>query len=278
MTDWQRLFPDEDFRFRMGLRPGDAASFFEPVHHCTILDQRAAALASHPERYAAALPDSLPVVDEALRQMSRWSGVPQPQVCAGPGEHCLAAGRAFEPDWVLLSPDASQNHPVLAGVVCFPSSWSLPEKLGLPLAAVHEPAPTVNRRLGGSIDTFLSRLPADEPVERENWGLAADAAPDHHPAIPRPRLSAQAKPATTWLRLERQLLIRLPETRAVLFAIRITVHRLDEVAAATGLGARIARALRTMPPDIAAYKGLETSRLVLAEELAHLEARPSTQL
>ncbi len=263
MIDWHRLFPDEDFRFRMGLRPGDEAAFFAPsADGESILAQRAALLAAHPHRYAAALADTLPMIAEATRLMRQSSFATDDALA-----HCIAAGREIEPDWVLLSPDASRNHPVIAGCVCFPSSWSLPEKLGKPISAVHQPVPTVNENLGRSIDAFFEKLVPGKAWLRENWSLSADDALDHHTEITTPPLTERATPGTTWLRLEKQLLIRLPLTRAILFGINVTVHRLDTLAAIPDLAPRIARALRTMPEDIAAYKGLKHCHHILAYAL-----------
>lgn len=143
--------------------------------------------------------------------------------------------------------------------------------MGLSIGDVHQPAPTVNANLGRSIDSFLDRLSPGEPVQRENWGLSADDALDHHPERGVQPLSDEATPATTWLRLESQLLTRLPNTLAILFGIRVTTHRIDTLAAIPGLASRMARALRTMPADISAYKGLERCRQSLAGALARHE-------
>ena len=278
MFDWHRLFPDEDFRFRMGLRPADAAAFFAPSD-CgeSILKQRAAVLDAHPHRYAAAIGEALPMIEEAAGQMAGWSGATWSCNSADPLQLCIAAGKTFEPDWVLLSPDASRNHPVVAGVVCFPSSWSLPEKLGLPIAGVHQPAPTVNASLGRSIDSFLDKLVPGAAWQRENWGLSADDALDHHPDIVTPPLTEAATLETAWLRLESQLLTSLPQTHAILFGIRVTMHRLDVLAVVPGVASRMARALRTMPSDVAEYKGLARCREPLAEALVlHEKGRCST--
>ncbi|MCB1210451.1 MAG: DUF3445 domain-containing protein [Verrucomicrobiales bacterium] len=266
MSTWLRLFPDEDFRFRMALRKGDTAAFFAPTADDSLLQQRRTQLESDPHRYAAALPDSLPMVADAMALLKAASGTAVP---AGedPLARCIAAGKVIEPDWVILSPDPAKNHPVMGGVVCFPSSWSLPEKLGLALHDVHRPAPTVTASLGGSIDAFLTRLRPGEAWLRENWGLSADAELDHHPDCPQSVLSKDARLTTTWLRLESQLLTRLPATSAILFGIRVTIHRLDTLAAELGLAPRIARALQTMPDDTADYKGLADCRTALISEL-----------
>ena len=47
-------------------------------------------------------------------------------------------------------------------------------------------------------------------------------------------------------------------------------HRLDELCTIPGIASRLARALATMPADIAAYKGFSASRPQLVQRLARL--------
>ena len=62
-----------------------------------------------------------------------------------------------------------------------------------------------------------------------------------------------------------------PDSRAILFGIRVTNHRLDALLAAhPALAGRMARALETMPAPLAAYKGLTAARPALGRQLAAL--------
>ncbi len=254
IADWHRLLPDEDYRFHMGLRPGDGAGFFAAAaERDAILRQRAALLHEAPES-CLLLPGcerSAATLHEALACMSGWTGA----VLAGAAE----AGEMLAPDWLILSPDGAGALRVSAGAVCFPSSWSLPEKSGLRVSEIHGVVPGLNDSLARRIDTFLSRLTGGTAWERENWGLSAHAALDHHPRHRLSSLNEEAALNTTWLRLERQLFARLPGG-GVLFAIRVSSHRVDELCALPGIAARLARALSTMPADVAAYKGLAAAR------------------
>lgn len=269
MPDWLRLFPDEDFRFRVGLRTGGVESFFAPSpDRDAILAHRRSALDWQPSRYATALDNSLAAVREAASLMVPVQCRPAFSAKASePKALCVQIGCVCEADWVLLSPDADSGHPVLAGVVCFPSSWSLPEKLGRPIREVHAPVPTVNAVLGRSIDAFLQRLVPGEAWQRENWGFSADDVLDHHPEASTPPLSESVTLETTWLRLESQLFVRMPQTQAILFGIRVEVHRLDSLAVIPGLAPRIVRSLETMSEEIAAYKGLTRCRSKLIAAL-----------
>ncbi len=259
--DWLRLFPDSDFRWSLNLRPGDARDFFSPAEgHADALEERGRLLESHPEEYALMPPREEGLVEEAIDQLGVWSGLPL--------QNGLQAGHRLAPDWVLLHAGEDRIHRVSAGVVCFPSGWSLPEKAGLPLAEVHGPVPRLNEALGRQIDTYLAKLAPGVEWERENWGLSADAELDHHPRHRRPRLHGCETLSAVWIRLERQLLVRL-SGGGVLFGIHVSNHRLVEVVdSVDGLSDRIARSLRTMPEESARYKGIAKARLALADRLA----------
>jgi len=265
--DWQRLFPDEDHRFQMALRHGDAQDFWQCVDESgELLNERRCLLAQAPELYACCLPEGRAAMEEAIAEMLRWGG------CGDAVPNYVEVGGMIEPDWVVLSGDAAQGHPVLGGVVVFPSSWSLPEKLGLPMSAVHEPVPGLESEIGQGMHSFLSRIAPGAAWERDNWSLSADTALNHHPAIVRQRLNSAATLETTWLRVEGQFLTRLPVSGAILFGIRISHHRLDQLAAVPGLAARMARTLETMAEAVAIYKGLHEARAPLATELGRRSA------
>jgi hypothetical protein len=258
--DWLRLFPDADYRWSMNLRPGDARDFFSGSRDAeSILGQRRRQLAEDGGHYAVLPATAADLIDEAIEQFGIWRG--------RPFGDAFDAAASLEPDWVLLRPDAEGAFRVEAGVVCFPSHWSLPDKAGMPLEAVHGPVPQLNEALGRQVGTFLAKLAPGTQWERENWGLSGNAELDHHPRHRRPRLSGEETPDRVWIRLERQLLVRL-SGGGILFGIHVSNHRLDVVAGASEvLAARISRALTTMSGEAAGYKGIADARVAIAARL-----------
>ena len=87
-------------------------------------------------------------------------------------------------------------------------------------------------------------------------------------------LTAENAGEQLWLRVERQTLRRLPQSRAVVFTIRTLVRRLDEVAADPGVAGAMAERLREMEPGMAGYKGMPALREPL---LAWLDAACAQQ-
>jgi dimethylamine monooxygenase subunit A len=247
--NWMRIFPDADFRMSMALRPGNAATYWSSWDtEGALLAERRRWLFESPGLYTGCLPEGAAAMMEAREWMRLWGTEP-------------------EADWVVLSGASNSEPVVLAGEVVFPTAWSLPEKLGLPLSAVHAPVPELQASIGAGVNTFLARIESRAEWERDNWGLCANTELNHHPSRNLPRLTAQSRMESTWVRLENQFLTRLPETGCLLFGIRVSHYRLDAVAALPGMAERIARALRTMPESMAKYKGLAAARPALIGEL-----------
>lgn len=277
-VDWQRLFPKENYRFQMGLRRGDPARFFQPApNHSAILAERCHWLDSRPDDYAALEPDGVQLLNETIELAIQLNSIPQtPATMAStmpsvddidPVARCRRLGKQWEPDFLLLREDAEGSLRLVGGVVCFPSGWALREKLRLDVTAIHDVVPRLNETLNRQIRTFFHRLTPGIAWERENWGLAQSPDLNRHPHRALPALDATATLATTWVRIEHQLFLRLERTRGVLFGIRVTVYPLAEVTARYGIASGLLRALATMPPAVQAYKGLAAASSSLIRSL-----------
>lgn len=269
MPDWTRSFPDADHRWVMALRQDDgAAAFFaEQDGNGATLAERARWLSEDAEKYAAVLPDAEHALAETVTMAQAWK-----HLCEEPGsetETLLALGRAWEPDVVWMHPDSTGIHRLAGGVVCFPSSWALREKLGHTMAEVHGPVPGLNAELGRQIDIFLQRMAPGDVWRRENWSLSRDPSLNHHPSHQRPRIDDTVTLDEVWLRLEHQLLMKLPASGSMLFGIRVEVFALREMMTDAMATARLARLVATMSEEAAAYKGLATGRRALLAILEH---------
>ena len=259
------LLAGDPYRFELGLRRGEISHFFStPPGLVERLAERREWLAAAPGTYAALTPPGIPLLHEAFRVLH---GTAPPS--GDPMGLLLSQGTAMDADFLLLSPEPSGDlGPVLqGGCLCFPSSWSLEEKMGRPLEEIHSPVPGLNPALGARIQQFLSRLSPGAAWLRANWGLSRTPELNQHPCRGLPRLGADASLEGTWFRLENQALVRLPETGGILFGIRITSVPLVQIAGQPGLGRGLAGLLRTMPEGVAVYKGLAGARPRLLELL-----------
>ncbi|MEO7599343.1 MAG: heme-dependent oxidative N-demethylase subunit alpha family protein, partial [Opitutus sp.] len=153
------------------------------------------------------------------------------------------------------------------GALCFPTGWALTEKLGHPLEFIHGVVPGLNAALASPIDQFLSRMKPGGAFLRDNWGISATEALNQHPAMRLPAPDAPVALDRLWLRVEHQALVALPLSRGIIFGIRISNHRLDQLREDAELSSGLARALSTMPAPMAAYKRLSDIRHELVAAL-----------
>jgi hypothetical protein len=183
------------------------------------------------------------------------------------------AGRLVQEDLCVVQ-DGPDGPMFTAGVVCFPSRWRLHEKLGHPLATVHQHVPIYPDRLARPVDRFMQHLKPDRIASRVNWSIPDD------PALFQPTgkwrtaaddtITAENAGSRLFLRVERQTLRRLPASDAVLFGIRVHRYALTRIAATPAIASRLAEAVRALPTEIARYKSLPPFRDAL---LAWLDAR-----
>lgn len=263
------LFPDTDYRFHLTLRRGTPAEFFAGRDSSgAVTAERRRWLAADPRRYAALLPDGEPLLREFVGFSEEWTDACDGSYKSDTSDFAglLAVGCALEPDLLFLSPDGAGDMRLRGGVLCFPTGWALEEKVGCTMDAIHGVVPGLNAALGPAIRQFLAKLKPGVAYLRDNWGLAATAELNLHPAR---AVAAPGLPVALdrlWLRVEHQALIALPRSGGVAFGIRIALHRLDDVVAA-GVGPALRRALETMPADLAHYKRVHGIRGELARLL-----------
>ncbi len=127
-------------------------------------------------------------------------------------------------DLCLLERRAGE-HVLTAASLAFPSGWTLAEKIGRPLMRIHAPVPPYDADIGRRVQRFFDGVRPGRPMWRAN--LHGYGTPDlHDPRLEgSPRRRVDHDPP--YLRSERQTVLRLPVTGAVLFAIHTTVVRAD---------------------------------------------------
>jgi hypothetical protein len=162
-----------------------------------------------------------------------------------------AAGRLVQEDLCLLVLHDGAPH-LDAASLCFPSYWKLRDKLGRPLADVHDPVAHYRDELATKVDRFVQRLPADRPVWRRNWSIHDE--PTFFLPEPTPPRAVTA-PDGLWLRSERQTLRRLATPDVVLFTIRTQQVPLAVLAERPDVAHRMATAIAAWSPELRAYKG-----------------------
>lgn len=180
------------------------------------------------------------------------------------------AARLVQEDLVLMR-ESDQGYRLAAAALCFPSSWSLAEKFGKAMPAIHDDVPGFNDgRMGRIVAKLFDNLRVDAPVWRLNWSLYGDSALHQ----PRPgSLEAYAINASLFIRVERQTLRRLPQSRDILFTIKVhhdPVAAFDKHPDGPHLAMGLREQLLALDGDQLAYKGLVRHRDAIADQLTRI--------
>ena len=168
------------------------------------------------------------------------------------------AGRLVQEDFLLLA-GGEAGYTLEAASLCFPSRWRLAEKMGRPLARIHDPVPGYPDRLARPVDRFFTHLSVRRPVWRVNWSVSDDPALFQTERRARPGAAPVSRADAgerLYLRCERQTLSRLPKTGWALFTVKTHIDPLGTLASRPDAATALARSVRDLPPDMQAYKNI----------------------
>lgn len=141
------------------------------------------------------------------------------------GEPLLVLGHLLQEDLLLLDLQGDE-HVLVAGLLCFPASWTLGEKMGRPLTRIHRPVHEYDRQLAGQVQRLFDRMPVSRAMWRAN--MLGYAEPDLHQPKSEVAPRSTSRPPR-YLRSERQTVLRLPQTGAILFAVHTWVVALENL-------------------------------------------------
>jgi len=273
--------------FTIGLMPLDLARWIEPdrdrVHY---LGEKRRLIATHRDEILAAEAETAEAQQEALDLLQDHLAEYHPELAPGTADTAerdapplLRAGLLVQDDLVIMRRREDGWH-LVAGFVAFPSSWSLQEKFGRPMQAIHADVPGFGEgtRNAALITRIFDNLQVSQPVERLNWSV--NVTDDLFLPLSKHRRPPSAEPFTLaerFARVERQTLRKLPKSGDILFTIRVYVdpiaaiaHHPDAAALATSFAAQ----LDGLDERQAAYKGLTLQKAELAAKLRALAAAP----
>jgi hypothetical protein len=161
-----------------------------------------------------------------------------------------------------------------AGMVTGPADWSLAFDAGMSFKQWHSPVPMAHQM--GVFDRalkYLLNLQVGQPMRRLNWTMTInprlDTSPEtyHEWGADRGSVTAQNAGELVHLRVELQVMARLPRSHALMFSIRTYLISMNELATQPHWARRLYRVLRDLPEPIADYKGLSRYRGALLDWL-----------
>lgn len=147
-----------------------------------------------------------------------------PEVSGSPLE---AMSRIIQEDIVIMEKRGAE-HVLTAALLAFPASWRLQEKIGRPLQAIHDPVASYDANIARRVQRMFDGIQVGRPLWRWNTLWYDDPALYQPRSVIEPRHQPGGAP---FFRSERQCMVRLPETQAVIFSIHTYVLRRADVLA-----------------------------------------------
>ena len=265
---WQRL----GHRFTLGLRSRDEAewlpaadAFGDPNRRSHQLAEKARLFTERHGEVFAATPEGHAASAEVLAMIRTHLATYHDGTPTGASDdmHPLeAAARLVPEDLLLLAPRPRGEDPetfdwcLAAAALAFPAHWVLAEKMGRPLAGIHQPVPHYAELLENPIDRFFTRMQVGPISHRWNWSLVTTDqlfTPHRMRRIP---LRPDAGIDEIFLRMESQTLRKLSESGHVLFTIRTYIEPLSRWADLPGALESLLEMLALMTPQMRDYKGV----------------------
>ena len=145
--------------------------------------------------------------------------------------------------------------------------WRLKDKINMSLDEIHLSGgvPQFKEKLQTSMNRYFSRLRPDKPVVRNSyffqleddkleWSKAIGTEDSNDLGWHNSR--SIKDPSEVFYRTERQSLLRLPRTKAIIFSIRTYIEPLNKLMQEPHVPRRLYNGILSWEPKIAAYKGL----------------------
>ena len=274
-TPWQRL----GNRFTLGLRARAEAdwlrepdAFADTGRRADQIAEKAWLLDNRRAEVFAAFPEGLQASRETLDMVT--AALDAPQAEADASLHPLEqAARMVPEDLLLLAPrprngnDDSLDWVLVAAVLAFPAHWVLAEKMGRPLAGIHQPVPHYEELLERPMDRFFTSMKVGPVSHRWNWSVVTTDRLFTPHRMRRTPLAPGAGIDEIFIRMESQTLRKLAMTGHVLFTIRTYVEPLSRWAGIPGALDTLVDMLDGMTPQMRDYKGVDLFEAALKAHL-----------
>ncbi|MEJ8561849.1 DUF3445 domain-containing protein [Yoonia sp. GPGPB17] len=166
------------------------------------------------------------VLHEALKLLSGLGFEVSESTVTCPDGHCLqinhdhplrTLGHLVQEDICILQ-KRGDEHVLTGAVLCFPASWRLADKADRPLTDIHAPVDEYDDNIARRVQRLFDGVRVGKPLWRFNKLRYADA--DLYQPGRKPEDGEMP-----YVRSERQCILRLPLTDAVVFTIHTYVVR-----------------------------------------------------
>lgn len=157
--------------------------------------------------------------------------------------------------------DKDEEYVLRANITGFPAGFDPANNFDKPISFIHTPVPQYREKLKVSMSRFFNRLEPTDLWMRHNWSIQTHKArfnlnsnhaygdeKVHELSVDEIDFDEAA-----FLRVERQILTRLPKLRANIMTVRTYLTPLKQIKE-EGLGAELSIGIDGIPDDLAFYK------------------------
>jgi len=233
MTIFQTSIPYDPLNPRP--LPGIQPASMEDWLHCddafsAQMQHRAALLAARREDVLALDPSAEPAAQELLDLVLHHTYPACSDQVVRPDGHRVLIDRArpletlchlVQEDFCILQKHGDE-HVLTGAILCFPASWRLSEKFMRPLVDIHDPVASYDANIARRVQRLFDGIQPGRPLWRFN-ALWYEDAELHQPRSASEPREIKDPGTAQYMRSERQTLLRLPGTGAVVFSIHTYV-------------------------------------------------------
>ena len=132
------------------------------------------------------------------------------------GNPLVTLSQLVQEDFCILQ-KRGDEHVLTGALLCFPASWTLSEKFMRPLTVIHEPVGGYDAKIAKRVQRMFDMVRPEQPLWRANALFYND------PTLYQPRTASDTRVSAgldaPYIRSERQTILRLAKTDAVVFSI-----------------------------------------------------------
>ncbi|KAJ2989663.1 hypothetical protein NUW54_g8709 [Trametes sanguinea] len=167
----------------------------------------------------------------------------------------LVISRLVQDDFLMARERPNGKVYLVGGLIAFPGTYLLSDTINKPLGVLHAPVPDFNEKLLLSVERTLKRFRPDQPFERSSWNIMDDRNLFWH-NIASGMPDKDQRPEDLWLRIDHQTFRKLPRTNAIIFGVRPTMWRMEDLADSPLLPSLMEKVHTESAENLLKYKGI----------------------
>ena len=130
---------------------------------------------------------------------------------------------------LIIMKQIEEDYHLESASLCAPTRWSLKDKFRESLSRIHKEVPGYEQKIGKRVDSIFSNLPDDKIFERFNWSIF-DSPELFQPINSKTLVEIRdLRPQELFIRVERQTIRRLKQSKSVLFTVRVHVDPITAI-------------------------------------------------